>query len=527
MKLHVGLGFIFFVTLSSTLVVQELNSLPYAKPFIRSLSTPEEAQSLSSNESDTPPASYCSASDYEQSELKAHQKYFAGGKQETRNVLGMQLTDLSSKLDILELALEDVQAEFLQQYAKDCRNALCIFEKLTGSKEAALRVFNMKVRTSYTVNFAQESFQGPFDAVSIWNAKEIRDIETGLQMLPRQFQNLKTLGYFRRSPKIDDIAAAYALQAYGDLKHGYILMMEKGLNVESTIHTVIHEVGHHVDFSNPGLLAEFQKLNTKVKTQIAIRDRNSAQLMLRAPKVTEDGYTSQYAATNSSEDFAESFSDYVVRAQHAYEVIPTKYDFMKDQIFQNLSYRDYSLEKMKEFDSTAFSQWFMKCSESISHMAIREDNFTISYGRATILFSLAHSEPYVLNMYQSCLYNAPVSVKVELGQQKICGNMGLHYQFRANLQSWINAFVVEMSSFMYSTIQESARAGLSKKEMLSALENKLMQMKSFGFIENSARSKVIRKLIEVSEMSTIVYDYKPARKAVNAAVKATAKQAKK
>jgi len=456
------------------------------RPFVQLLSAFEELtpEARASEESKN---AFCSADDYLQAEIAEHEKFFSTGRVELRQIKGLRLADKTDKLDILELVLDDVEPDFIKRYAGHCQNALCVAFELTKSQEAALRIFNMKKRTSYTVNFAQSSFLGAFPEASLWTAKEIRDIETGIQLLPKQFQNLSTLSYFRRDPIGEGFAAAYSIQPNTHTnKHGYILMRRGGLNNINTINTVVHEVAHHYDFTHNEISRQF--------TQI------------------ESAKTSQYAKQDHYEDFAESIADYVIRYYHAQERISLKYNFLKKNIFQGFEYHDLSLEKMSVIDLSAVSDWIVKCSPRISHLDIQKDKLTVSTQQMSLRNKISDTVEHsftVSSPERDCLLNGSLPVSPTLKKNQICSSVGRHYQIRAALFDWLRKVLVEMNSIFRSTIVTSQDQNLSKKEMLKKLETQLQSMQSIQILSADAKRGLVQDVLRAAQVgSTLIMDYK-------------------
>ena len=86
--------------------------------------------------------------------------------------------------------------------------------------------------------------------------------------------------------------------------------------------TLFHEIGHHVYY------------------QILRGDPRFEWANERSPR---ERFVSAYAATNASEDFAESYAAYVTRPDRLKNVAPAKYAFMQDVVFGEMNPRIHHL----------------------------------------------------------------------------------------------------------------------------------------------------------------------------------------
>jgi len=84
------------------------------------------------------------------------------------------------------------------------------------------------------------------------------------------------------------------------------------INKDLFLHTLFHEIGHHVYFCIIG-----QRLKNIWVTDI----------------YRKDSFITNYASLNAAEDFAESYASYLLNPQ-GLETIPIKYNFLKNFLFE-------------------------------------------------------------------------------------------------------------------------------------------------------------------------------------------------
>ena len=83
-------------------------------------------------------------------------------------------------------------------------------------------------------------------------------------------------------------------------------------NKDLFMHTLFHEIGHHVYFCVIG-----QQLKNAWVTEVC----------------RKDSFVSNYASLNAAEDFAESYVNYLLNPEEL-KSIPLKYNFMKNFVFE-------------------------------------------------------------------------------------------------------------------------------------------------------------------------------------------------
>ena len=121
--------------------------------------------------------------------------------------------------------------------------------------------------------------------------------------------------------------------------------LERGIILEQNInsHTVIHELGHIVDYHGiQGIYNDEQNIFEHV-----LDDRNSIFNISQdnSPHSTPpNGYISAYSAVNDAENFAENFAYYVIYPNEFRErlesdtLLTDEYEFMYKEIFSGFEF---------------------------------------------------------------------------------------------------------------------------------------------------------------------------------------------
>ena len=122
-------------------------------------------------------------------------------------------------------------------------------------------------------------------------------------------------------------------------EYGILEGLERGIILEQNInaHTVIHEIGHIVDYHGiQGIYNDDQNIFGSV-----FDDRNSIFNGLEnlTSYTITDGYISKYSTVNDAENFAENFAYYILYQNEFRErlkvdpLLIEEYEFMSNQIF--------------------------------------------------------------------------------------------------------------------------------------------------------------------------------------------------
>jgi len=127
--------------------------------------------------------------------------------------------------------------------------------------------------------------------------------------------------------------------------HDILVGLNRGIILEQNInsHTVIHELGHIVDYHGiQGIYNDEQNIFDNF-----LDDRNlifNGMDEYSSDSVVSFGYVSSYSAVNDAENFAENFAHYVQKSEKFRQSILDdpqlieEYEFMRDKIFHGLEY---------------------------------------------------------------------------------------------------------------------------------------------------------------------------------------------
>jgi len=172
----------------------------------------------------------------------------------------------------------------------------------------------------YRLRSQDEEFQG---RINLWvrgfklqSIVSINDVVNAIERLPsRHLQGLKEIIY---DPKRNTQASSYsAWQALARSKGGFMqndrLVVMYDFDSNDMFYQILfHEIGHYVFY----LI-----LDSTLKKQWVTQIYPNSQ------------YITEYASTNASEDFAETYAAFVLRPSELNR-IPVKYSYMLNQVFK-------------------------------------------------------------------------------------------------------------------------------------------------------------------------------------------------
>ncbi len=127
--------------------------------------------------------------------------------------------------------------------------------------------------------------------------------------------------------------------------HDILVGLNRGIILEQNInsHTVIHELGHIVDYHGiQGIYDDEQNIFDNF-----LDDRNfvfNGMDNYSSDSVVSSGYVSSYSAVNDAENFAENFVHYVIYPKEFRDKVVTdpllieEYEFMRDVIFSGFEF---------------------------------------------------------------------------------------------------------------------------------------------------------------------------------------------
>jgi hypothetical protein len=283
-----------------------------------------------------------------------YKKNYGSLKQVKKSVAGVDLLGSTQELSIANEMLGKKPPKGWPAAAVGCETVLCSFEKLFGSKEAAMQVMNIKAKTGYSLSLDQSINQGKAD--QIWSAKEVREMDSMASKMPPELRNLPRLSEFERQG--DHLrghghgthVAAYASPGYGGAGSAQLVTYDAGLSnltngknpyevVSWPQEVFIHELCHHHDYK--GYYATNFSGSTSSQKESAFRKISGWKEVTddkgrSSWKPSEEAkFVSGYARSNPAEDYAESCMNYILHPQELKSKAPEKYAYMKEFHFKN------------------------------------------------------------------------------------------------------------------------------------------------------------------------------------------------
>jgi hypothetical protein len=322
-----------------------------------------------------------------------YKKYFGALPQVKRLVKGFNLTGSDKELKLAVEVLGKKPPKTWAAAAKDCASIQCAFEKLLGSKEAAMQIFNINAKSGYKMILDQSINQNL--AEQIWSPAEIREVDAVVSKLPRELRNLPQI------TEITRMGDGLRLHGHGANTGAYASPAQYGSKAELVIYDVgmngvttgkdpfdvsswpqeatMHELCHHHDYkgyyaSGNGTMTSEQK-NSAFKKLSGWREITSAKGESSWVSNKDSEFVSNYAKTAPAEDYAESCMNFVLHPKELKEKAPKKYAFIKANLFNNQEFTDapWNVEKSKKWpelnnmlaDETSCAEKLNDCSKDM------------------------------------------------------------------------------------------------------------------------------------------------------------------
>ena len=288
-----------------------------------------------------------------------YMRYFGSLPKESGDIKGVTLKGSKKEIEIAKKSLGKNPPRNWVSAAKGCATVLCAFEKLLKSKEAAMQIFNMQMKSGYVLKLDQSINQGA--AEQIWSAREIRELDAATNKLPTELRNLSRLS------SIDRVAdgyrlhghssgvAAYAMASPQFLISADLVIYDSGLEDKargkSPYETVswpqevlTHELCHHHDYK--GIYNSF--FDSEMSS--VDDEKGFKQLSGWEKGVDSKGgdkwnhsknasFISSYASSAPAEDFAETCMNYVLHSKELEKKAPAKYAYMKKNVFNGAEFK--------------------------------------------------------------------------------------------------------------------------------------------------------------------------------------------
>lgn len=166
---------------------------------------------------------------------------------------------------------------------------------------------------------------------ALWTADEIQAVDKILELLPEVFVsgNANIKSFVREAEYKGDYEGApgdgmYRESAGPEAKKDYVVLYNKAfynsagqMDLQNLANTVVHELSHSLDDEQPGPYQDWLDLSGWFQT-------NGHWLPAR-----NLGFVNQYAQGHPKEDFAETFTLYVLDPDRLRLVSPEKFFFME------------------------------------------------------------------------------------------------------------------------------------------------------------------------------------------------------
>ncbi len=294
-------------------------------------------------------------------EINSNLKYcgtYADGKALERHLKKKYSVDNEEKILFFGIEMKGVRSELVQHmisllqvdgYKKEsyfpypllekkfkgissCKDMFCMADKAFGKGKGAFYLYFMDEYNLNLSHIANELDLSGEDLL-IQNTKsfsmsELQLIYQSLEMMPKgAFENFEYGTHVKRIDESRGSTLAVASQRY--LKF-YDLWGSSRISREVKIVTVIHELGHKIGtfYEQVDLSDEWLKLSGWRMPEKTFKYAVNA-----SRDMSKSNFVSDYAATNPYEDFAETFSAYILTPKFVKTRAPKKYRFMRDVIF--------------------------------------------------------------------------------------------------------------------------------------------------------------------------------------------------
>lgn len=188
-------------------------------------------------------------------------------------------------------------------------------------------------------HFLSSSYNPSNDQANLDNISGILIVADALYKIPDEVLEVmsgKTI-YFST-----EVGRSYAIVSSFP-EYGMLVGLERGLILEQEItsHSVLHELGHIVDYHGiQGAFNDYKNFFSELKPNkdkiFKVNEENTQSIL--------KGYITLYSIENNDEDFAEHFASYVLYPDEFREkmkndpLLEKKYKFFRDYIFSGIEY---------------------------------------------------------------------------------------------------------------------------------------------------------------------------------------------
>lgn len=207
---------------------------------------------------------------------------------------------------------------------KKCDTIYCLADEIFGKD---LGVYYLYILDEYHMNLSHLSEE---EGIAKFTRNELLTILGALQILPKE--SLKGIKFGRHMKRIKKSKGTTIANA---TVHLFNLWGE--INDREKITTIIHELGHvfsdHIASESADQSVRWAGISNWQWDRESLFDVYSAK---KDPTMTN--FVSWYAKRNPVEDFAESFTAYILNPEYLRDISEEKYVFMRDNVFGGIEY---------------------------------------------------------------------------------------------------------------------------------------------------------------------------------------------
>ncbi|EQC47271.1 hypothetical protein M900_0822 [Bacteriovorax sp. Seq25_V] len=235
----------------------------------------------------------------------------------------------------------DTKLVFEERDFRSCTDVFCLADMAYGK---GLGAYYLYIQAKYNLDlspFSNEkiSDEDRFLHTVRYTKDELLAVLKAVKLLPED--SLKSLDYGYHAKKTD----RYKGNTLANASINFFKLWSD-THAGDKVYTVIHELGHviadlvyveHGEMLSTGIDAsdEWAKLS-KWKWEKGL----FFAIYSATYPFFQDNFVSNYARSNPVEDFAESFTTYILKPNELKKVAPKKYEFIKKFIFADIEYSD-------------------------------------------------------------------------------------------------------------------------------------------------------------------------------------------
>lgn len=291
---------------------------------------------------------------------------------------------------------------------KNCKDSICLADSIFGK---GLGAYYLYILDEYNLNLSHLSDEKDYEGglrharSMTFTKEELISVLIPLRMLPKESLKLIKYNYpLKRINKYKGNTIANATMHLFNL-WGTSSYSEKMV-------TIVHELGHVFGDSlgekSPDTSDEWASLSGWQWDREKLFDIYDNSIHSNSAN-----FVSSYAKNNPVEDFAESFTAYILNPEYIKAEAPMKYQYLKKNIFANLEYDMITCSKTKEIDLAEYLQ-------DLDKMEIKSIARQCEYSFTKTLMSLDMSE------FQKCVIghvlgmdSYPLSLPISVAQETL------------------------------------------------------------------------------------------------------------